>query len=550
MKRPHKHSTLAKTATLLLAIIAATGWLRADDSYNMQRAAEALGNENYDEALQYARAELAESPDNPWAWLLTGRIFLETGHPGTAICVTDKALRVTPKKDKEMLATLYEFKAYAIEDVNDKSSKALDCLNKAVELCPRDSDALRRRADYLFNLTRFDEANADLKRLLAEVPDNFYAKSCMARNTVYQKRYAEAVKQLDAILATDSTWYQGYAFRGQAKMGLKQWDGAVADAVKALNAGSATARTYYEDLYDSVPALMEKAMLAQAQADTTDATPLYELLARKAYADDRFEDALKYYYKWDSIEPNFYSKVGISRIYTYMGLTQEGIHFAKLAQLADSSEVEAHWYLADAYLEAGDTDSALQEVNQYIALTGDDASGYFTRGLISEVKGKYAEALEDFDFAVVLDESNATYHPLRGIMLQKLGRTSEARSEFERVVACDTANRRRTPIALHFLNRDKEAAAMADSLCNSKGNYDRLWAARYYAISGKTDKALDILEKAVANDYLSKQEISGNYFLKALASEPRMKQIQAKHDARLKELAQRLAKLYQSTTKR
>lgn len=552
MKRPG--TLLIKIAIVAIAAISATGWLRADNddgklSYNMQRAIEAYNNEDYNEAIQYARAELLESPENPTAWMLASDILLETGRPGIAISATDKALRVTPKKQKYPLALIYAQKAHAIDMVNDTSAEALRCLDKAVELCPRDTNLLRQRANFRANLNLIDGANADLRSILAINPNSFYARMCLGRNAMLTKRYDEAIKWFNTELDVDSTYYQGFAFRAEAKMGLKQWSEAVADEATALTDDNSTAHDLFYTLYDSVPELMEKAVAAKAQADTTGSGHWYYLLGTAKNNHDQFEESLKYYYAQDSIEPTMFTKIALSRECDLMGLMQQSLDYARQAVAADSSKANSLWYLADTYLDAGMTDSALTTINQYIELVPDDYSGYYTRGMIAVRRGQYDKALNDFDFAVVLDDSFVNAHLFRGIMLNSFGRTAEARKEFESTVACDTGRRMRIPVALYYLGCNQEAQAIADSLTSAKdaSAYHHLWAARYYDVSGQTDKAIHHIEAATADGYIATTLISTDLMLSNSREDPRYKQIMARHAAKQKALAQRIATLYPST---
>ena len=129
-----------------------------------------------------------------------------------------------------------------------------------------------------------------------------------------------------------------------------------------------------------------------------------------------------------------FTKIALSRECDLMGLMQQSLDYARQAVAADSSKANSLWYLADTYLDAGMTDSALTTINQYIELVPDDYSGYYTRGMIAVRRGQYDKALNDFDFAVVLDDSFVNAHLFRGIMLNSFGRTAEARKEFESTV--------------------------------------------------------------------------------------------------------------------
>ena len=124
---------------------------RADDAeYNLQRAMEALANENYDEAMKYAGAVISDAPDQPYGWMLVSRVCSSTNHPGSALSTADKAMSLLPPKEKELRAQIYCQKADVLTSLNDSSAEALQFYNRAVELCPRDTDYLQSRAEWYY----------------------------------------------------------------------------------------------------------------------------------------------------------------------------------------------------------------------------------------------------------------------------------------------------------------------------------------------------------------------------------------------------------------
>ncbi len=516
---------------------------RADDAeYNFQRAMEALANENYEEAMKYAGAVISDAPDQPYGWMLVSRVCSSTNHPGTALSTADKAMTLLSPKDKELRAQIYCQKADVLSSLNDSSAEALQFYNRAVELCPRDTDYLQSRAEWYYHNKRYAESDADFKRMLSLSRNSWYARMGMARNAIETKRYADAMPFIDAVLASDSTYYQAYAFRAEARMGLKQWREAAADEAKALTDGNNDALTQLRRLLDSVPQIATPVL--EACADTATTADRYLQLGWANQQLMRYADALNFYLKADSVESSAMSCSYVARMCDYLGMTDEAVRWDEKSIAADSTTYVQLWYLADSYTDCGKLDSALTTLNRYISLVPDDGDGYFSRGRIYEMRRQYADALDDYDFAVVLADANSNTHFYRARVLDALGRKAEARKEYGLTVATDTAVKALTPLALHALGRTTRARAVADSLATDTtlSCFSRLLVAGYYATAGLTDAALQQLEAATAKGYVPAMVIARAGYFDSLSQQPRYKQIMAAHAQRQQALAQRFAK--------
>lgn len=515
---------------------------RADDAeYNLQRAMEALANENYDEAMKYAGAVISDAPDQPYGWMLVSRVCSSTNHPGSALSTADKAMSLLPPKEKELRAQIYCQKADVLTSLNDSSAEALQFYNRAVELCPRDTDYLQSRAEWYYKNKRYDESDADFKRMLALSRNSWYARMGMARNAIETKRYADAIPWVDAVLAADSSYYQAYAFRAEARIGLRQWREAAADVAKALTDGNDDAGTQLRRLIDSVPQIATPVM--EACADTASTSDRYLQLGWANNQLVRYADALNFYLKADSVESSALSCNYVARMCDHMGLTDEAVRWDEKAIAADSTSYVHLWYLADSYTDCGKLDSALTTLNRYIALVPEDGDGYLSRGRIYEMRRQYADALDDYDFAVVLADANSNVHFYRARALSALGREAEARKEYRRTVDTDTAVKSLTPLALHALGDAARARAVADSLATDTtlSCYSQLLVAGYYATAGLAEAAMQQLEKATANGYMPATVINRAGYFDGLSQTPRYKQIMAAHAKRQQALAQRFA---------
>ena len=122
----------------------------------------------------YARA-LALDPDDPEVLRsaadlhvrrLGGRDDLEL-----ALQYVRRALpRAQKGRDRLLQKELYLLQAMGLDDLG-RPTEALTAATRAVELDPKDREARRERGVSLFELSRFDESQQELRRLAAEEPD-------------------------------------------------------------------------------------------------------------------------------------------------------------------------------------------------------------------------------------------------------------------------------------------------------------------------------------------------------------------------------------------
>jgi tetratricopeptide (TPR) repeat protein len=71
------------------------------DSYNYNRAVEAIQNNNVEEALDYLKKELSDAPKNGYAYSWLAYVRENQGEYGMALSAADKAIKNIPSKDSE-----------------------------------------------------------------------------------------------------------------------------------------------------------------------------------------------------------------------------------------------------------------------------------------------------------------------------------------------------------------------------------------------------------------------------------------------------------------
>ena len=122
-------------------------------------------------------------------------------------------------------------------------------------------------------------------------------------------------------------------------------------------------------------------------------------------------------------------------------LTQQGDYDAAIAKYSQGirenpRDSVAYFFRAQAYAYKGDSDNALADINQAIALYPDGLS-YNNRGTLYYAKGLTDQALADYDEALKLGFSNSTIYLNRGMALKDKARYTEALRDFNKALEMD-----------------------------------------------------------------------------------------------------------------
>ena len=113
-----------------------------------------------------------------------------------------------------------------------------------------------------------------------------------------------------------------------------------------------------------------------------------------------------------------------------------------------------------SFFIGGETEKALERLDQAISDKPDDPSLYHLKGLFLHRLGEYEKALENKTEAVRLEPDNARYHDSRGVTLHEMGRYEEALADKNEAVRLEPDNaryRRSRGVTLREMGRYDEA---------------------------------------------------------------------------------------------
>ncbi|MDJ0703403.1 MAG: tetratricopeptide repeat protein, partial [Leptolyngbyaceae cyanobacterium MO_188.B28] len=285
--------------------------------------------------------------------------------------------------------------------------KALEDLNRAIELDPDYQWAITGRGITYQSMERYDEALADLNRAIELDPD--YQWAITGRGVTYRlmKRYDEALADFNRVIELDPEDQWAITGRGVTYRLMERYDEALADYNRAIE---------LDPKYD----------WAIANRGVT-----YRLMKR-------YDEALADYNRAIELDPE--DKLAIkSRGVTYrlMKRYDEALADFNRAIELDPEDKSAIKSRGETHHLMKRYDEALADFNRAIELDPEDQWAIANRGLTYRLMERYDEALADYNRAIELDPKYDWAIANRGITYRLMERYEEGLVDFNRAIELD-----------------------------------------------------------------------------------------------------------------
>ena len=523
-------------AMLGIAGVALAKGVKQPDSYAYTRGAEAYAADEYADALQWFERELADHPDNGYAYCYIGTIRYSNNEFGLALSAINNSLKYLPKKDNFWRALSHNNLAEVHVAIGD-TVKALEDLSQAIRLQPETIEYYSERADVYYEQQKFDLADADYRKIIEIDPGNIIGYMGLGRNAKDQENYDEAIRQFDQAIRLAPEMSRCYAFRAECYLIKKDWAKATDDIVKALDVDGDDKAFYLmkniPDVSDEGADLLGTKLKIQMAAQPSNAYWPY-CLAVLAQNRKDYNKAIEYYEMANSIDANSAFLEYISRCYYNQEHYYLALDYADRALDMSPEDYDVIDLKADILSEMGRFDECLAERDRIVAKYPDNASARVYRANARMLARRFGDAIEDYEAAMALAPVLAEFPYLlmkRGDAYRLSGKTDLARRDYETLLEVEkdsalTADSW-TPFAYTGLGDadkaietmryivDNDTTDIARSLYNMACIYSRL---------GRTQDALLYLRKAVDNGMTDRIEIETDYDLDALRDLPEFRE--------------------------
>lgn len=491
---------------IALIVIAGSGMAKVDytNTYNMYRAYEEAGKENYTEALSFFDKEIVENPKNGYAYLGKAAILFEQKHYDEVITSINKSLRLLPKKDKARTAAAHLLWGQTLLATRDTVG-ALSEMSRAISIEPKFSDAYEKQGQVYYELKQYDLADGDYNKLVELNPADLMGYMGLGRNNQAKGQHDEAIKLFDKVAGMNPDYSSAFAFRAESYLAKNEYLKAIDDICRALEIDS-DSRAY---------ALMYKFPKEQMELV---ATKLKGLSVKKPYRGEYYyyTGLLYAHHKmYEKSNEALEAGYGIDARTCFLeqlaqncqatGDYTSALEYIDRAQQMMPDDIDLIQLKADILGESGDIEGAIAEWTRYIDNTPDYFGGYYRRGWFKDVSMQTNAAIEDYKMAVMLQPDYAYGHFGLADMLMRKGLTEEAKTEYQKVVEIDSIpnNESCAMYALLALDRKDDAIAFMNNVIENDstdcGNfYD---AACFYSRIGETLTALNHLRTALEKGF-------------------------------------------------
>lgn len=525
MKRTY---LLAIIALLLGVQITFAQNIKRPDSYNYTRGVEAVQSNNFEEALEYLNKELEENPDNGYAlvWIAYVRSYQE--EYGRALTAVDKAFKNIPKKDKEYRTFVFLTRAEIYRQLGQGDLAIKDC-NSLLKEQPDNFDAYERRAQLYYEQGEYDLSDKDCRKLISLDQGNVTGYMGVGCSANAQHRYNDAIAQFDYVVKLEPDFSSGYSFRAESYFGLKKWDEAIDDVIRALSIdGDDKAFYLMQALADSSRTSLVAKLKVQSARQPHNGSWDYCIGAVYERTRD-YKNAIEYYSKSQEKDLSSVTASRISNCYSEMGLYDMALEQIDIAMSLDSTYYGYIMAKADLLYEIGDVSSAVEHLDRYVSHYPDYYGGYYRRGWYKDNSRDIDGAIEDYTMSIVLSPDFAYAHLGRGDMYLLKGDTSAAKADYEKVVELDTipGSNSCAQYAFWGLGQKEQAVDFMNRIIQSDsanaGNYYD--AACLYSRMGELDQAMHYIEIALEKGFRRFAHIQQDDDLNPIKEMPRFKEL-------------------------
>ena len=507
-----------------------------EDSYNYQRALEALNNEDYSTGIDYLRKEINAHKDNGYAHFYLAVTYQYYEDYGRALSSANNALKYLPKKDNYTISYAYKVRA-EIYDALDQDDKALADFNTAVKTSPKEIKFLDARAEYFYDQENYSASDNDFNQILKIDPDYAFAKMGLGRNCIAREEYEKAIGYFDYVAALYSDYSSAYSFRAEAYFGMKDYINAASDVISALSIDGDNKAFYLmvghaEDAYPQLTTRLK----AKAISEKNNSYWQY-CLGIVNEAAKKYEMAIDAYKVAMSNNPSAMTAYRISNCYEELGNWKQALEYADKALEIKPDDTDYINQKANLYWFSGDLDSAIAEVSKCVEAEPENYFYYHRRGWFKEHNNDFDGALEDYSTSIILQPKHAYTYMTRGRLYLTRGEEDLAKQDFITCTQLDTIPNSNScaEYAWFYLGEKDKAVDFMNKLLDDdpEGNYYD--AACLYSIMGQKEEALDYLKKAFESGFKNFNHMLRDYDLDNIRDTEEYKELVEQYAGKLAE---------------
>ncbi len=531
---------------ILLICVVLGAWLasgvmaddKQPDTYAYKRGVEAFNEEKYGEALEWFNRELSEHPDNGYAFMYISFLRYGSQEYGKALSAIENALKHLPKKDKEWRAISYAYRGDVYAVMGD-TVKAVNDLSRAIQIDPSNSKFYSSKAQIHYEQGNYDLSDADYKKMTELDPGDVMGYMGMGRNHLAREQWNDAVDKFNYVARLAPDYSGGYSFRAEALMGLKKWDEATDDIIKALEIdGSDKAFFLMQTLPANVLDQFKSKLKIQTVKQPANSYWPY-CLGIISTLQNNYDEAIAHYEKANSLDANSAFLENISRCLSSKRDYNKALEYVERAIAMNPEDYDLVDLKGDILSKLGRFEECIAERDKYIAKFPENPMAYIYRAEDFSNARQFKKAVEDYSSAFIL-HPDASLIPVllmrRGDAYRFIGDKGNAVKDYEKLLETEKGSALTssswTPFAYSGLgNPEKAVETMQSILKNDTTDRNGALynAACVYARIGDKAEAMRYLKIAIDKGYNDFSHIELDYDMDSLRDLPDFQELIAKH---------------------
>ena len=322
--------------------------------------------------------------------------------------------------------------------------KALAYALRCIDIAPGDVKNRALLADLYTLMGDEDLAVEQYEKIIAVQPENERVRLLLATILIRKRRFSEALRHLDILLERNPALTIAHYYRGRINLERRRYDEAESAYLAALRLD----RTLE-------PALFDLGTLYQISGRSVDAVEAYENLL-KLYPDNTSvrERLLNLYFKLGFTEkanrqmeeirkhtkPGEPGRQVLGLIYLKQGKLDRSIEELKLIVTAWPDDDKTRYYLATAYEEKGDYETALIHFRRIKPASRYYISAHLHMGFILETQKRYDDAIAVLQKALALKPEESRLYLMLGSLYETRGAYKKGMAVIRKGLALDPKN--------------------------------------------------------------------------------------------------------------
>lgn len=471
--------------TLMLACIGMNGVCAKEkaESYNLSRAQELFGQEEYEKGVEYLIREIADNPKCGKAYEMLAYYYGSHNENGEALSVVDLALKYTPKKDKGSRAYSHYIRGKVYLQMLD-TVQAIPDYKQAIQLDPEEISYREDLANIYFytrNYREADEVYNDMAKKNPGLASPFFG---LSRTAYTEERFDDARALLAKARLLSPTDPMSDRIEMRIDFKENKYNEALGKALKLLS----------EDFYDTEAFITLRVLSDSIYTQTINA------LTKKAFEDKPNRE------NWDLI------KAFMLKRHKDYALAIKCL--IPIAKSNSDLKATAMIYLIECYENLDDMEQMERVANLYLELYPEDSNALIKRADARFFAGKYDESATDFQKAMDIEPGYGSFCNYRLGWIEEMKKNYEAALEhYNTAIALDESYpytyMMKGFLLKDYLNRPEEATE-AFRLCIEKDSIMEEGTAMQYAYAGlgERDKAIEVMDSILSLN----PDNAGNYY--------------------------------------